>query len=283
MSAEALRGALGSPPGGITKGKLLFPDGKDLSSPLGLSVWGTREGELRSLMCLRGDASWLLWAQSVGKEELGPLCGSEEERLGCRVGWGSEEEGRITTGSQRGSRTCNFHSGGSAVIQEKGLGVPLAIQRSEKVYTGAQMKGLWSALRLRKWGQSPPRLRGQVEPGRDSVSFESLGSPSPGLPGPAGPGRLQAQLQARRLPQTSHPRLLDRDPSRSPASAPRRPQLRDASEPPLLRAAARSARRPGGSAHSQPRPHPPTPLHPRRLFRARPVNNTRTCCRRLLP
>lgn len=47
-----------------------------------------------------GDASWLLLG-SESEKELGPLWGSEEEKLGCR---GSEWEVRITSESERGSR-----------------------------------------------------------------------------------------------------------------------------------------------------------------------------------
>ncbi|CAI9161063.1 unnamed protein product [Rangifer tarandus platyrhynchus] len=115
------------------------------------------------------------------------------------------------------------------------------------------MKGLWSAPRLRKWGPRPAAVR-RTAGARNGlgVPLRSLASPSPGLPGPAGPGLLQAG----RLPRASHPRFPGRDPAGSPASAPRRPQLREASEPPAPRAAARP---PGRSAHSGPRPHPPPP------------------------
>lgn len=143
----------------------------------------------------------------------------------------------------------------------------------------AQTKALWSTLWLRKPRQNTMRHTGL---GKGlSVSLQSLGSPSPRLPGPAGPGWLQTQLGVPRSLWASHPGLPGTGPLSSPASAPRRPQLRDASEasgfarlhpvspPDLLRSLPAS-------------PHPPTPS-PHRLFRARPVNNTRTCRRRLLP
>ena len=120
-----------------------------------------------------------------------------------------------------------------------------------------------------------------MERDSQSVCLQLLGSPSPGLPSPARPGSLQTQLRVPRSLWTSHPGLPGTGPLSSPASAPRRPQLRDASEassfarlypvssPDLLRSLPAS-------------PHPPTPS-PHRLFQARPVNNTRTCRKRLLP
>jgi hypothetical protein len=121
----------------------------------------------------------------------------------------------------------------------------------------------------------------ELERDSQSVCLQLLGSPSPGLPSPARPGSLQTQLRVPRSLWTSHPGLPGTGPLSSPASAPRRPQLRDASEassfarlypvssPDLLRSLPAS-------------PHPPTPS-PHRLFQARPVNNTRTCRKRLLP
>ena len=116
MSAEALRGCSGVPTGGNHQGKLSFlagAGGGNPSFPLGLRVWGTQEGELRSSLCLRGDASWLLWAQSLGKEKLGPLWGSEEENWGAGS---SEGEVRITSESQRGSRIPPTFTGGTSRV-----------------------------------------------------------------------------------------------------------------------------------------------------------------------
>lgn len=155
-----------------------------------------------------GDASWLLLG-SESEKELGPLWGSEEEKLGCR---GSEWEVRITSESQRGSRNHRLPppalterdqqspdwgseqgSWGPAGIPEsggrgcspwpfreemekvcpglrggRGLRGPWGPEKGPEGYppprdsrgqpgvrTGAQMKGLWSALGLRKWGSRP--------------------------------------------------------------------------------------------------------------------------------
>lgn len=125
-------------------------------------------------------------------------------------------------------------------------------------------------------GTKSPRIRRTTGTRKGlCVPLGSLGSSSPGLPGPAGPGPLQAQLQASCLPQASHPGLPGKAPSRSPASAPRRPQLRAASEP--SGPARRRPLRPDAPLGSL-RPRPPRPRsRPPGLFQARPVNNTRTC------
>lgn len=278
-----------------------FPEGRDLSSPLGLRVWGTQDGELRSSVCLRGDAFWLLLGSESAEGGVGSPLGFRRGRAGS-LGGALKGRPELFLGLRGSGGSTNCHRRGPAEshlgFREGGLGAcwnsgkgdrglfghlkkgdqrsALRLRdkwRSEKgaegspqgsgggpgVPSGAQMKGLWSALRLRKWGQSPPRdQRTTGTQKRLCVPWRSLGSPSPGLPGPARPGRLQAQRQPRRLPQASHPGLLGRDPSRSPASAPRRPQLRDASNPSASARRGHRARPPGRPLRSlRPRPHRP--------------------------
>lgn len=136
------------------------------------------------------------------------------------------------------------------------------------------MERLWSSLRLRKWGQSPPRFKGQPGPGRDSVSPRDHWAPPPpgsqGLPG-QDRSRLSSRPGASRRPPTPRswagtPFALLPGRRAGPSSA----ILRTVgSAPPTARPRDQRCAC-GGLAPSRPPP-------PSRLFRDRPVNNTRTC------
>lgn len=190
---------------------------------------------------------------------------------GCLPGYSETRDQRVSL-RLRERTVAQRHSG----IQRRGLADAPGLRRGSWGPYRGQREGLWSPLRLRKRARNPPGIRRTAGTRKGlSVPLGSLGSPSPGLPGPAGPGGLQAQLQASCLPQASHPGLPGRAPSRSPASAPRRPQLRDASEP--SGPASRRPLRPDASLGSVRRRPTRLPPRPPGLFQARPVNNTRTC------
>lgn len=136
---------------------------------------------------------------------------------------------------------------GSPRAQEGDLRSPLGSDGAAVVLTEAQEMGTESPAIQRTAGTRKGLC----------VPSGSLGPPSPGLPGPARPRPLQAQLQAGRLPQASHPTLLGRDPFRPPAWAPRRPQLRN---PPNRRLCTADCLAAGPALRLRwPRPQPPTP------------------------
>ena len=186
----------------------------------------------------------------------GRPAGNQEKGVGVSPAIRGREVRESLPGSQTGDCWLRDIMGSG----EGGWGTPPGLRRGTWGPNPGQEEGLWSPAAAQETGtQSPPGVQRTTGTRKGlGVPSGSLGSPSPGLPGPAGPGPLQAQLQARRPPQVSRPGLPGRAPSRSPASAPRRHQLRAASQPACP--ARHRLLGPDAPLRSlRPRPQPPTP------------------------
>lgn len=139
---------------------------------------------------------------------------------------------------------------------------------------GGSDRGVAPRAAAQQTGTDAPRGGRKDSGARKALGVPSgaPGSPPPGSQGPPGRegSRLRSRPGASRRPPSPGSRAgtpLARLPGRRPSSA-------------ILRTALRTAARPAAApaplaAASPPAAHP----HPPRLFRARPVNNTRTCRR----